>query len=212
MKRRLQEELRQSRPFPTLEEEVVVELQRTAQLAARRIALALKPWGISESQFNVLRILRGCAPDGLPSTRIGERMVRDDPDLTRLVDQLEKRGLVEKSRDTRDRRVVNSRITDEGLRLVEEASKELRAALVVTLGHMSAKKLESLADLLELARASVAAEDTGMAAGRAPSRTVPPAASRPRRTASESVPRGRPARRSRPATSASGGGRSRTRS
>src|SRR5262245_44639619 len=118
MKRRLRDEIKQSKPFPTLEEEVYVELQRTSQVVVRRVALALRSCGLSESQFNVLRILRGVGPSGLSSTRIAERMVRHDPDLTRLVDQLERRGLVEKSRDTRDRRVVNSRITDAGMTLI----------------------------------------------------------------------------------------------
>jgi DNA-binding MarR family transcriptional regulator len=209
MKRHLQEELQQSKPFPTLEEEVVVELQRTAQLTARRIALALRPWGLSESQFNVLRILRGCAPDGLSSTRIGERMVRYDPDLTRLVDQLEKRGLVEKRRDTRDRRVVNSRITGEGLRLVEAASRELREAMVGTLRHMGADRLERLADLLELARNAGAADDPGEPSSSGRARSAPSRPESPTRKMPTALPGGRVARRSGTRTTTTPGARSR---
>jgi DNA-binding MarR family transcriptional regulator len=209
MKRRLREELQQSKPFPTLEEEVVVELQRTAQLAARRIAVALRPWGLSESQFNVLRILRGSAPDGLSSTRIAERMVRHDPDLTRLVDQLEKRGLVERSRDARDRRVANSRITDQGLRLVEGASRELRQAMVETLRHMTAGKLERLADLLELARRGGAADDARVPTSPARARPASPLGKRPARAISQTVPGARLARRSRARAATPSGARSR---
>jgi len=152
MKRRLQDELKQSKPFPTLEEEVYLEIQRTAQATARWIARVLKPAGLSESQFNLLRILRGCSPDGLSSSRIAERMVKHDPDLTRLLDRLEAGGLVEKFRDTRDRRVVNARITKAGLSVVERISEAARRTLVAALRPLGPRKLETLANLLELVR------------------------------------------------------------
>jgi DNA-binding MarR family transcriptional regulator len=175
MKRRLQEEIRQSKPFPTLEEEVYLELQRTAQVAARWIALALKPWGLSESQFNVLRILRGAGADGLPSARVGERMVRHDPDLTRLLDRLETAGLIEKVRDTQDRRVVTARITRAGLRVVERASEAVRASAVAALRPMGPRKLQTLADLLESARGGVTLDR--------PPEPEPPPSTRSSRTA-----------------------------
>lgn len=134
----------------------MVELQRTSQVASRLVAMALKPWGLSESQFNVLRILRGCGPEGLPGTRIAERMVRHDPDLTRLLDRLEKGGMVEKTRDTRDRRVVNARITAEGLVVIERCSEAVRRSIVEALRHLGERRLASLADLLELARRAAA--------------------------------------------------------
>ena len=155
MQRRLQAELKQSKPIPTLAEEVYLEIQRTSQVTARWIAQALKPAGLTESQFNVLRILRGSRPDGLSSSRIAERMVRHDPDLTRLLDRLEAGGLVEKSRDGRDRRVVNARITAAGLRVVERASQAARLKLQTALRRLGPRKLGTLADLLELVRGSV---------------------------------------------------------
>lgn len=155
MRRRLREELKQSKPIPTLAEEVYLEIQRTSQVTARWIAQALKPAGLTESQFNVLRILRGSRPDGLSSSGIAERMVRHDPDLTRLLDRLEASGLVEKSRDRRDRRVVNARITAAGLRVVERASQAARLTLQTALRPLDPRKLGTLADLLELVRGSV---------------------------------------------------------
>jgi DNA-binding MarR family transcriptional regulator len=171
MKRRLQDELKQSAPIPTLAEEVYLEIQRTSQVAGRWIAQALKPAGLTESQFNVLRILRGSRPNGLASSRIAERMVRHDPDLTRLLDRLEAGGLVEKSRDMRDRRVVNARITEAGLRVVESASEAARLRLQTALQPLGPRKLGTLADLLELVRASADTEAPSSATTRAITRT-----------------------------------------
>jgi DNA-binding MarR family transcriptional regulator len=152
MKRRLRSELQMSKPFATLEEELVVEIQRTAQCAIRWVTEALKPSGLTPAQFNVLRILRGARPGSLSGSEIANRMIADDPDLTRLLDRLEAAGLIEKERDTRDRRVVNVRITADGLERVEAASVAVRKRLESEWGGLGAKKKESLADLLEAAR------------------------------------------------------------
>jgi DNA-binding MarR family transcriptional regulator len=152
MKRHLLEELQQRKPFETLYEEVYVEILRTSQVTSRWITESLKPSELSGPQFNVLRILRGAGPAGLPSGRIAERMVNHDPDLTRLLDRLEARGLVAKARDTKDRRVVNACITKAGLDLVAKATKDMQALLEERMTPMSAKRLEQLADLLEEVR------------------------------------------------------------
>lgn len=206
MKRRLRDELGQSKPFSTLEEEAYLELQRTSQVAGRRIALALKPWGLSESQFNVLRILRGCGSEGLPSARIAERMVRHDPDLTRLLDQLEDRGWVEKKRDTRDRRVVNARITKPGLRVIEDASEATRTSIVEALRPLGPRKLATLADLLELARGGAAVDVPPMSKTGSPARRREGAARQPDDGASRSRPRknGRRVHEDRPYASRAG--------
>jgi len=154
IKRHLHAELQQTKPFPSLEEEVHVQILYTAQVFAWVVTEALKPAGISQSQFNVLRILRGAKPDAIPAGKIAERMVNRDPDLTRLLDRLEAAGLVEKSRDTEDRRVVNVRITNAGLERVEAASKAVARAIGIALGSMGARDLNQLSELLELARAS----------------------------------------------------------
>ena len=154
IKRHLHAELQQTKPFPSLEEEVHVQILYTAQVFAWVVTEALKPAAISQSQFNVLRILRGAKPDAIPAGKIAERMVNRDPDLTRLLDRLEAAGLVEKARDTEDRRVVNVRITNAGLERVEAASKAVARAIGIALGSMGARDLNQLAELLELARAS----------------------------------------------------------
>ena len=152
MKRRLRTELHQTKPFATLEEEVHLEIQRTAQVAMRWIVEALKPDGLTPPQFNVLRILRGAQPEALTASVISERMIANDPDLTRLLDRLEAAGLVEKTRDTADRRAINVRITQQGLRVVESASLAARRKIQETLGPLGEKKLETLANLLEQVR------------------------------------------------------------
>ena len=118
----------------------------------------LKPSGLSPSQFNVLRILRGAGPEGLACGAVCERMVNYDPDLTRLLDRLEAAALVEKIRDAKDRRVVKARITKAGLRAVEKADSAVRERLVGTLRSLGPRRLEMLADLLEMARASIQPE------------------------------------------------------
>ncbi|MGH7724733.1 MAG: MarR family winged helix-turn-helix transcriptional regulator [Candidatus Eiseniibacteriota bacterium] len=156
MERRLREEIQQSKPFASLEEEVFLEIQRTAQVQSRWVVEALQPSGLTPSQFNVLRILRGARPDALSSSRIAERMVTHDPDLTRLLDRLEARELISKTRDARDRRVVNVRVTAAGLKIVESASKAVGVKLRTELRPLGPRKLEALADLLELVRDSTA--------------------------------------------------------
>lgn len=152
MTRQLRSELKQSKPFASLEEEVCLEILRTSQITGRWVTEALKPSGLTPPQFNVLRILRGAQPEALASCRIGERMINHDPDLTRLVDRLEAAGWVEKSRDAGDRRVVNVRITKAGLKIVEDASQAVRLRLQAELKPVGVRRLNSLADLLELVR------------------------------------------------------------
>lgn len=152
MPRQLRKELQQSKPFATIEEEVVVEVQRTSQAVIRWIAEALKPSTLTPVQFNVLRILRGARPESLSCRRIAERMVTYDPDLTRLLDRLEAAGLVEKERDEKDRRVVNIHITKAGVQAVESASVAVRERVQAELKGVGPRKLSELADLLERVR------------------------------------------------------------
>ena len=154
MKRRLQSELQMSKPFETLEQEVHVEIQRTAQVAMRWVMEALKPSGLTPPQYNVLRILRGARPEALKCSTISERMITNDPDLTRLLDRLESVGLVEKSRDTADRRAMNVRITARGLQVLESAATAVREKIDVAMAPLGKKKLETLANLLEQVRAN----------------------------------------------------------
>jgi DNA-binding MarR family transcriptional regulator len=152
MAQRLQDELKQTRPFPTLEEEVLVGLARTADALQRGFVGVFKTKGLSPTQYNVLRILRGAGGPGLSCGDIAERMITRDPDLTRLLDRLETRHLVTRVRDGEDRRVVTARITQAGLELLEELEVPLAAEQRRLLGHMAEKHLRALADLLDEAR------------------------------------------------------------
>ena len=154
MKRRLQDEIQQTKPFESLSVEVYLEILRTSQVAGRWVVEALRPSGLTPAQFNVLRILRGSQPDGLACTRIAERMINQDPDVTRLIDRLVAAGLVDKQRDERDRRVVNVAITKAGLTLTEKASKAVRTKLESEMNGLGERRLNVLADLLERIRAT----------------------------------------------------------
>ncbi len=133
------------------EEDAFVSLARTADLLARKIEKVLRAADISPTQYNVLRILRG-SPDGLPCREIGERMITRDPDITRLLDRLEKRDWIVRRRDTKDRRVVTARITPEGLRLLSALDGPVTDAHRQQLGHMGRERLHELVELLEQAR------------------------------------------------------------
>lgn len=128
----------------TLEEEVVVRIQRSATQAARWVAEALKPFGLTPPQYNVLRILRGARPEALCARVIADRMITYDPDLTRLIDRLEAAGWVHKSRDEADRRKVNLSVTPEGLDLVDRSTEVIHQRLAEALGATSPSQLRGL--------------------------------------------------------------------
>lgn len=154
MVKRLREELKQNRPFGSLEEEVLVGVARTADALQGELAAVLKQGGVSQTQYNVLRILRGAGAPGLACGEIGERMVARDPDLTRLLDRLEARHLVTRARDGADRRVVTTRISQAGLALLTELEEPLQTAVRRLLGHMGEDRLRTLATLLDEARST----------------------------------------------------------
>ena len=152
MSGRLQREIGQRRPFANLEEEVFLNLQRSAEVLSRRLTEVMKPADLTPTQYNVLRILRGAEPEGLPCREIGARMVTHDSDVTRLLDRLGARGLVTRSRGERDRRVVSTRITDQGLRLVATLDETVRDFMARELGHIGRERLRTLGELLEEVR------------------------------------------------------------
>ena len=146
-------EIKKSKPFDSLEQEAMLNLARTWDVLAGEMALdVFKPAGLSPAQYNVLRILRG-AGEHLACGEIASRMIAREPDMTRLLDRLEKRGLVSRCRQQTDRRVVAVRITDAGLALLAELDPKLRAAHRAQLGHMTEDELKRLIALLEQARA-----------------------------------------------------------
>lgn len=149
---RLRDEIRQSKPFSSPEEEAWVGLRRTADVLLRGVVEALRPAGLSPAQYNVLRILRGAGAAGLTCREIGERMLTHDPDLTRLLDRLTRRGLVSRARDSRDRRVVHAHIAEAGLRLLEAVAPVLADLHRRQLGHLGPARLRTLHRLLDSAR------------------------------------------------------------
>jgi DNA-binding MarR family transcriptional regulator len=150
--RRLQAEIKQHKPFESLEEEVYLNLLRTADLLFRRQEYLLKTVDLSPAQYNVLRILRGAEPRGLACREIGERMLTRDPDITRLLDRLEKRKLVVRTRDLEDRRVIFTRVSAKGLETLKQLDQPVAQTCKANLGHMGDKRLRQLCRLLEAAR------------------------------------------------------------
>lgn len=152
---RLEAETKQKKPYRLLEEEAFVNLQRTADALLQRVAEALKPAGLSPTQYNVLRILRGAGSDGLACREVAGRMITRDPDITRLLDRLEDRGLVTRTREREDRRVITTRITEEGLHVLKGLDRPIADLHTRQLGSLGEERLRALIDLLELARGHV---------------------------------------------------------
>src|SRR6266702_1457024 len=135
------------------EEAAFLDLLRTTDLLSRGLAQVLKNEELSATQYNVLRILRG-SPDGLPCGDIASHMITRDPDVTRLLDRMEKRGLISRFRDTKDRRTVIGKITAEGLKLLYRLDEPVQAAHRKQLGRLGRNRLGALTELLAAARAN----------------------------------------------------------
>ena len=149
---RIQAEIKQTKPLGSLEEEVFLNVQRTANVLAQRITDLLRGHDLTPAQYNVLRILRGAGQDGLTASDIAGRMITRDPDVTRLVDRLEKRGLVERWRCSEDRRVVWTRLSQGGRALIDPLDAPVDELHREMLAHMQPDRLQLLVELLEEAR------------------------------------------------------------
>ncbi len=145
-------EIQQSPPFSSAEEETLLNLLRTSDCLNRALQLKIRPFGLTGTQYNVLRILRGAHPQGLPCSAIGDRMIAAEPDITRLLARLKRLKLIRQHRDRRDRRVVLTEITESGLELLEPGDPAVRSAPRELLGHIQGSDLAELIRLLELAR------------------------------------------------------------
>ena len=168
MSGKLLKEIHKSRPFDSPQQEAFLNVVRTADHVMRGFEDLLKPFNLSPTQYNVLRILRGVMPataaaagaagdngspsPGVPCKTIAEHMLTRDPDITRLLDRMESRGLISRERDTKDRRVVFTRITAEGLRILKELDKPVADYHAAQFPNMSVAKITQLIDLLEQAR------------------------------------------------------------
>jgi DNA-binding MarR family transcriptional regulator len=148
----LRDDLRQKKPFTSLHQEAHLNVVRTSSTLVDAVEDLLKPYGISSTQYNVLRILRGAEPDGLCRNELRDRMITRMPDMTRLLDRMEEAGLVIRTRDGVDRRLVSTRITKSGRRLVDELDEPISELHKKMLGHLSATQLRTLIELLTLSR------------------------------------------------------------
>jgi DNA-binding MarR family transcriptional regulator len=146
---------RKARGAGVLEEAAYLDLVRTTEMLSRPVTQLLKAEDLSPAQYNVLRILRGCL-DGLTCGEIGNRMITRDPDITRLLDRMEKRKLISRSRSDQDRRVVLTRITETGLHLLNQLDEPVRDTHRRLLGHLGPERLRVLRELLQASRRELA--------------------------------------------------------
>lgn len=148
MGRSLQEELKQSKPFPSREAEAVLSIARTAAVLEAELAEVLRPYGLTPTQYNVLRILRGTGERGLCRFEVSERLVTPGPDVTRLIDRLESVELVDRMRDVEDRRQVRTQITPRGMDLLRELDQTLEELHRRQVGQLGPERLVTLIEIL----------------------------------------------------------------
>ena len=156
MSNKMLEEIKQTKPFTSRQQEAALNILRTADALKRGVELVLKPHGITSAQCNVLRILRGAGARGLHCNGIAERMITAEPDVTRLLTRMETLGLLVRQRENDDRRVVTVTVTQRGLRLLREVEQPLRGLQKQQFALLSEDELATLIDGLERVRESIA--------------------------------------------------------
>jgi DNA-binding MarR family transcriptional regulator len=149
---KLAAEIGQTKPFALREEEAFLNLARTFEFLQQRIADLLKQFQLTPTQYNLLRILRGAGEAGVTCSQAAERMLTPDPDMTRLLDRMETRKLIQRERSVQDRRIVITRITQEGLNLAAAIEAPLQTLFRRLLGRLGDRKLTALIETLELLR------------------------------------------------------------
>ena len=152
MANNLQAELKQSKPFPRVTAEALLSVLRTAAVLEHQLTEALKPYRLTHTQYNVLRILRGAGANGLCGREVGERMVSRVPDVPRLLDRMEETGLINRERDPDDRRHVTARITRKGLTMLKQVTPELEAVERARAGRIPTGQLQQLIEVLSTVR------------------------------------------------------------
>ena len=148
----LRDEIKQTKPFSSLEQEAQLNIVRTGAMMMDEIEQFLKPYGVTATQYNVLRILRGSEPDGLCRNELRDRMLTRMPDVTRLLDRMEEAGLVARTREDEDRRMVRSRITEQGLKLLAEVDEVTQDEHKRRFEKLDEDQMRTLIDLLTLVR------------------------------------------------------------
>ena len=157
----LRTELQQGRPFHSPAHEALVSILRTAAVVQRHLSQVVEASGVTAQQYNVLRILRGAGPDGLPTLAIRDRMIEEAAGITRLLDKLEAAGYVVRERSTPDRRQVVCRITDSGLAVLHALDTPVDNVHVMALEHLSDAEQRQLIDLLGAIRAAYSGRTKG---------------------------------------------------
>lgn len=152
---RLQREIRQKRPFRSPSQEAAVGLLRTADLLKRHFTAVLEPNGITLPQYNVLRILRGAGPEGLPTLEVAERLIERAPGITRMMDRLEVHGWVRRERCAEDRRQVLCHLTPKGARLLAKLDSAIDRADESALRGLERSEQRRLIQLLDAVRAGL---------------------------------------------------------
>jgi DNA-binding MarR family transcriptional regulator len=148
----LRDEIKQTKPFASLEQEAHLSVNRTAALLEHTFAEVVRPYGVTPTQYNVLRILQGAGAAGLCRNEVRDRLVARVPDASRLLDRLEEMALVERERDSGDRRLVNTRITAEGRAVLRRLERPVAELHERQFGHLGRAELRALVDVLARVR------------------------------------------------------------
>ncbi len=164
----VQREIQQTKPFRSLGQEALIALLRTSSVLQRQLARVIAPAGITLQQYNVLRILRGAGPEGLPTLDVRRRLIEEAAGITRLIDRLEKAGLVARVRGATDRRKVHVHVTAAGLALLARLERAVQAADEAALAMLSAAEQRELIRLLDAVRRAHAATARRAKGGEAP--------------------------------------------
>ncbi len=158
----LRSEIRQGQPFAHPREEAVLSLLRSSHQVEQQLSRFLRHWQLTPTRYNALRILRGAGSEGLPCGEVGERMVTPVPDVTRLLDRLEKRGWVERRRDPEDRRVVRVTLTPRAEELLGRVDGPLGEWLAAALAPLGDEKTLQLVSLLAEVRGALRARSRAL--------------------------------------------------
>jgi DNA-binding MarR family transcriptional regulator len=162
----LKDEIGKRGPFQSLEQEAVLNVLKTTEQLHAQATELLKPYGISPTQYNVLRILRGasatCSNSGIACKDIADRMITRDPDMTRLLDRLEKRQLIARTRCPEDRRVVKTSITADAIKMLSELEQPMIDLHQKQVGHLGEERLKQLVSLMEGIREKQPAASSAM--------------------------------------------------
>ena len=148
----LRDEIKQNKPFESLEQEAQLNILRTSSLLTDEIEQFLKPYGVTATQYNVLRILRGAEPVGLCRNELRDRMLTRMPDMTRLLDRMEEVGVVARARESEDRRMVRTRITAAGLKILSDVDVAMKDEHKRRFKSLDESKLRTLIELLTIVR------------------------------------------------------------